>query len=54
MSVQTSRSAGAGIQETALRRGGATKTDRTRVPKEAWLTVGLLFLFMLINFADKR
>ncbi len=53
MSVQTSRPAGAGIQETAPRLGGVTKTDRTRVPKEAWLIVALLFLFMLINFADK-
>src|SRR5438270_12297872 len=41
MSVQSSRST------------GVTKTDRTRPPKEAWLIVALLFLFMLINFADK-
>jgi MFS transporter, ACS family, D-galactonate transporter len=27
--------------------------DRTRTPKGPWLTVALLFLFMLINFADK-
>jgi len=32
---------------------GVTKTNRTRTPKEAWLIVVLLFLFMLINFADK-
>ena len=41
MSFQSSRST------------GVTKTDRTRAPKEAWLMVALLFLFMLINFADK-
>src|SRR6202047_2651488 len=41
MSVQSSRST------------GVTKTDRTRTPKEAWLIVALLFLFMVINFADK-
>ena len=41
MSVQSSRPT------------GVTKTDCTRTPKEAWLIVALLFLFMLINFADK-
>jgi MFS transporter, ACS family, D-galactonate transporter len=41
MSVQSSRST------------GVTKTDRSRTPNEAWLIVALLFLFMLINFADK-
>src|SRR5438477_308014 len=41
MSVQSSRPT------------GVTKTDYTRTPKEAWLIVALLFLFMLINFADK-
>jgi ACS family D-galactonate transporter-like MFS transporter len=29
------------------------KTDSARPPKAAWLIVALLFLFMLINFADK-
>jgi MFS family permease len=29
------------------------KTDSTQPPKEAWLIVVLLFLFMLVNFADK-
>ena len=29
------------------------KTDSTRPPKAAWLIVVLLFLFMLVNFADK-
>src|SRR5579862_6461526 len=41
MSVQTSRSAGSEIHA-----GRPT-------PKGAWLIIGLLFLFMLINFADK-
>src|SRR6201997_4876947 len=38
MSVQSSRSTG---------------VTSTRAPKEAWLIVALLFLFMLVNFADK-
>ena len=29
------------------------KTERAQPPKQAWLIVALLFLFMLINFADK-
>jgi MFS transporter, ACS family, D-galactonate transporter len=29
------------------------RTDSARPPKEAWLIVALLFLFMLVNFADK-
>jgi len=29
------------------------KTDSAQPPKEAWLIVVLLFLFMLVNFADK-
>jgi MFS transporter, ACS family, D-galactonate transporter len=29
------------------------KTDSARPPKAAWLIVALLFLFMLVNFADK-
>ncbi len=44
MSVQTSRS---------VRLGRLTQTDRAETPKEAWLIVALLFLFMVINFADK-
>ncbi len=31
----------------------ATKTGGSRTPRTAWLIVSLLFLFMLINFADK-
>src|SRR5271170_1375082 len=53
MSVQTSRSASAQIQETAPRLSRVAQTGRTRAPKEAWVIVALLFLFMLINFADK-
>src|ERR1700736_5267945 len=53
MSVQASRSTSAKIRETAVRYSGATKTHQTETPKEAWLIVALLFLFMLINFADK-
>ena len=53
MSVQASRSASPGIRETAVRSRGATTTLRAATPKHAWLIVGLLFLFMLINFADK-
>jgi MFS family permease len=37
----------------SFRSKGFTETDRIRTPKEAWLIVTLLFLFMLINFADK-
>jgi MFS transporter, ACS family, D-galactonate transporter len=53
MSVQNSRSTIAEIQQPAVRLKGITKTDHTATPKEAWLIVALLFLFMLINFADK-
>jgi MFS family permease len=53
MSVQASRSTSAKIRQTAVRYSGVTKTGRSRTPKEAWLIVALLFLFMLINFADK-
>jgi MFS transporter, ACS family, D-galactonate transporter len=53
MKVQTSRSANAEIREALVRLSGFTKTDRTETPKEAWLIVALLFLFMVINFADK-
>src|ERR1700736_3342428 len=53
MSVQASRSTSAKIRETAVRYSGATKTHQRETPKGAWLVVALLFLFMLINFADK-
>ena len=47
MIVQTSRSPGA-----ALRLSAAT-TAQPAVPRQAWLMIALLFLFMVINFADK-
>jgi MFS transporter, ACS family, D-galactonate transporter len=53
MSVQTLRSPAARSQQGRARPGGAGTTNRTRAPRAAWLMVGLLFLFMLINFADK-
>ena len=53
MNVQVSRSTSAEIRETAVRSSGITKTHQTGTAKGAWLIVALLFLFMLINFADK-
>ena len=53
MSVQASRSTAVEIRETAQRRGGVATAHPSETPREAWLTVALLFLFMLINFADK-
>jgi MFS transporter, ACS family, D-galactonate transporter len=50
MSVEPSRAAG------ARRRGQSRSVDageQARAAKAGWLMVGLLFLFMLINFADK-
>jgi MFS family permease len=44
MSVQTSQ---------FVRLGRLTQSDRTETSKEAWLIIALLFLFMVINFADK-
>ena len=53
MSVQTSRSTRAEIQQTSVRLSRLTKTNQIEAPREAWLIVALLFLFMVINFADK-
>src|SRR5215472_7837500 len=53
MSVQASRSPAVEIRETAQRRGGVAAAHPPETPREAWLIVALLFLFMLINFADK-
>src|SRR5499433_3624809 len=53
MSIQASRSTSAETRETVVRSRGLTKTQQTGTPKGAWLIVALLFLFMLINFADK-
>jgi ACS family D-galactonate transporter-like MFS transporter len=47
MTVQTSRSPGAAI------RLPATTAPQAAAPRQAWLMVALLFLFMVINFADK-
>src|SRR5579864_3273190 len=52
MSIPNSRPARA-IREEAVRFGGLAQTASGRTPKGAWLIVALLFLFMLINFADK-
>jgi MFS transporter, ACS family, D-galactonate transporter len=38
------------IDVTSVRLGGSSAAAS---PKQAWLTVALLFLFMLVNFADK-
>src|SRR5208282_5368522 len=53
MSVQSARYTGAETREAAHRRGGVAKAHPSETPKGGWLTVALLFLFMLINFADK-
>jgi ACS family D-galactonate transporter-like MFS transporter len=53
MSIRSSRSAGGDIPGTFGRHREAAKIERTPTPKGAWLTVGLLFLFMVVNFADK-
>ena len=47
MTVQTSRSPGAAI------RPAAATAHPVAAPRQAWLIVALLFLFMVINFADK-
>jgi MFS transporter, ACS family, D-galactonate transporter len=47
MTVQTSRSPG-----DAIRLAAAT-ANQAAAPRQAWLMVALLFLFMVINFADK-
>jgi ACS family D-galactonate transporter-like MFS transporter len=47
MTVQTSRSPSAAVQSAA---GNA---HPAATPKGAWLIVALLFLFMVVNFADK-
>ena len=53
MSVQTLRSPAAQSRQGRARAGGAGTANRSGAPRAAWLMVGLLFLFMLINFADK-
>src|SRR5277367_1996642 len=53
MSVQSARYTGAETREAAHRRGGVAKAHPSETPKGGWLIVALLFVFMLINFADK-
>jgi ACS family D-galactonate transporter-like MFS transporter len=52
MSVQTSQPISAKTQDPAPRLVGVSDAV-SRAPKEAWLIIALLFLFMAINFADK-
>jgi ACS family D-galactonate transporter-like MFS transporter len=47
MIVQTSGSPGAAI------RAAAATASPAAAPRQAWLIVALLFLFMVISFADK-
>jgi ACS family D-galactonate transporter-like MFS transporter len=51
--MTTSRSPSPRIREASVRLDEAAKIYRTGTPREAWLIVALLFLFMLVNFADK-
>ncbi len=53
MSVQASPSTSAEIRTIAAGLGGAADAYPNRAPKQAWLIVALLFLFMALNFADK-
>jgi ACS family D-galactonate transporter-like MFS transporter len=53
MRVQTSRFTSGKLRKTDVALGGISETRRPGPPKQAWLIVALLFLFMVINFADK-
>jgi MFS family permease len=53
MSVEASRPTSADIWETTVLSSGGSTNRTTGTPKGAWRIVALLFLFMLINFADK-
>jgi MFS transporter, ACS family, D-galactonate transporter len=53
MIVQVPSSADARNQQHHTSPGGAATGNRSGAPRAAWLIVGLLFLFMLVNFADK-
>jgi MFS family permease len=53
MSVEASRPTSADIWETTVLSSGDSTNRTTGTPKGAWRIVALLFLFMLINFADK-
>ena len=41
------------IRETSVRFREAAAMHQTRMTDRSWLMVALLFLFMLVNFADK-
>src|SRR5215472_18755045 len=41
------------IRETSVRFRETTAMHQTRITDHSWLMVALLFLFMLVNFADK-
>jgi len=41
------------IRETSVRFREAAPMYRIRISDHSWLMVALLFLFMLVNFADK-
>ncbi len=53
MPVRSLRSTEVNVPETAFRSGGFPAMEHTPTPKAAWLIVALLFMFMVINFADK-
>lgn len=53
MRVQAPRSPAAQSRQARARPGGGGTANPSRAPRTGWLIVGLLFLFMLINFADK-
>jgi MFS transporter, ACS family, D-galactonate transporter len=53
MSVEAPRSPDARSRQGRAGPGAAGIGNRPRASRAAWLIVGLLFLFMLINFADK-
>jgi MFS transporter, ACS family, D-galactonate transporter len=53
MSARSPRSTGVENQARAIRPDRITTMAHMPTPKGAWLIVALLFLFMMINFADK-
>lgn len=53
MNVQPPRPARAVIRQSSVPHLEAAAVRRTETPHAGWLIVALLFLFMLINFADK-
>jgi ACS family D-galactonate transporter-like MFS transporter len=53
MSMPSSRSTGSEIGKTTIRYRRVAEADQMGTSRQAWLIILLLFLFMLINFADK-